>query len=290
MESVRAKIERGRHLFPAISRQVCEIYTVGVFPEYTGPGMALPRESGSPYDRSKSFPIVKKFRKLIRDGEMMVASDAADNVAQTRRPRPTSSAQKKMPDRPLSVDFRVISDLRIVNLGFDAAQRIAKLKDVPTSLPARVCKRDIGDAFRRVFIRPDLRKLLRRDLDASDVGVSTTEYETVHFPFLALPFGWVGSPIYYALMNESIIAIHADFRPSQPMWSGGELFSCFLYVEDAIWTASPLGSRKDESAKFWEYATWKILGPGAANVVKRVEEGAWVTEQAALGFLIDTIA
>ena len=248
MDPIRQRIEHYRYLYPAIASQVIEIATAGVIPEYTGPENPLPRESGLPYDRSKSLPIMKKFWKLIREGKMIVSSNAVAEEDARRQPCPTSAVQKKLPDRSLSVDFRVISDLRRVNLGFDVeqffpvvtpnivqvAQGILKLKAVFPSPPVHICKRDIDSAFHRVFIHPDLCKLLRHEFTAMDLGLTNATYETINCSFLVLPFGWIGSPFYFALMTEAIMAIHANFRPSQPRWSGSERFSCFLYVDDAI--------------------------------------------------------
>ena len=69
MEPVRRQIGYRRYLRPAISQHVVEIATTGVIPEYTATRNPLPRESGLPYYRSKSGPIVKKFRGLIREGK-----------------------------------------------------------------------------------------------------------------------------------------------------------------------------------------------------------------------------
>lgn len=198
-------------------------------------------ESGLPYDRIKSLHIVKKFRKLIREGKTMVTSDAVASTVQTRQPSPTSVLQKKLPCRSLSVDFRAISDMRRINLGFDVdrffpsvtpsivqiVQRIMKLKAVFPSLPVRICKRDIDSAFHRASVHPDLCKLLCHDLNVLDIGLATNDYQAINCAFSVLFFGRVGSPFYYALMTEAFMAIHANFRPFQPRWSGGGVSVAF---------------------------------------------------------------
>lgn len=67
MESVRKPIEQHRHVYPVIAQQVIDSATVRVIPYYSGNESPLPRESGLPYDRSKSLHILKKFWKLIRE-------------------------------------------------------------------------------------------------------------------------------------------------------------------------------------------------------------------------------
>ena len=182
MAVVRGNIARYRHIFPAIATQI-EITTVGETPEYTGPETPLTRDAGLPYDRSKSLGIVEKFRKMIRTGKMIVTSNRFADVNAAAQPCSTSVVHKRLPDRTLSADFRAISDLRRVNLGFDVeqfypvvtpmvvqiVQRIMKLKMVYPSLPLMICKRDIDSAFHKVFVRPDLRKLLCHELDVSDL-------------------------------------------------------------------------------------------------------------------------
>ena len=223
-------------------------------------GQWAKKAHGLPYDRPRSLPFVKKFRKLSREGKMMVTSNAGAEYVEGRQQRPTSVVQNKLTDSPLSVDFSVISDSRRINLGFDMEQfrrwitpaivqivrRVMKLMDPP--IPVHICRRDVDAAFHIAFAHPDLCRLVCHYLSVGDIGLDTLVYERINFAFLGFPFGWACSPDYFALMADDIMAIRANCHPSQPRWSGSERFSFYQYVDDALWAEAPLESRQTESA------------------------------------------
>ena len=70
------------------------------------------RELGISTMRYKTPEIVSKLRKYIRDGIIVVVErDVAIDCDQIVT-RPSSAAQKHLPDRALIIDYRVASGLR----------------------------------------------------------------------------------------------------------------------------------------------------------------------------------
>ena len=177
--------------------------TVGSTTEYTGAETPLPMDIGLPYDRRKSLSISTKFRRTIRAGEMMAASNRFADINATTQPSSTSVVRKRLPDRSLSSDFHSISDLRKVNLGFDVDQfyhvvtplvvqivrRIMKLKSPYPSLPVIICKRDVDAAFRKVFMNHALLKLLCREIDVDGIRMPIDLRSRINFFVSRDPFG-----------------------------------------------------------------------------------------------------
>ena len=143
-----------------------------------------------------------------------------------------------MPDRTLSVDYRIVSDLRQINLGnhkedfypvevikvSDLVQRIVKLqRQFPTS-PALMAKRDIASAFRRILLHPDLIHIFTTDIQGDKLG----RKHDLFMGHLAMPFGWVASPAYFKIHTDAITALRNHFRPGQGILSGNEKFNSFI--------------------------------------------------------------
>ena len=139
-----------------------------------------------------------------------------------------------MPGRTLSIDYRIASDLRQLNLGNDKEDcypvEIAKLADLvdrirrmqlqfPT-MPVSMTKRDIASAFRRILMRPDLIQISTTDIPGKRIG-GTSDVSMGH---LAMPFGWVASPAYFKLHTDAITDVHNHCIPPQ-VRSGRELFT-----------------------------------------------------------------
>ena len=89
---------------------------------------------------------------MIREGEILDASNKMVGQISSRQPRPTSAEQMKLPDPSISIDCRAISALRRIHLGWGAdqffpvvtpmvaqiAQRIRKLQDVYQPEPLQI--------------------------------------------------------------------------------------------------------------------------------------------------------
>ena len=85
-------------------------------------------------------------------------------------PTPATTAVEKLPDRTISADVRIISDLRLTNLLFakedyPAAHMTNKVEIAEGAVSSRrtwpqtevvCCNRDFDDAFKRVRTHPDM--------------------------------------------------------------------------------------------------------------------------------------
>lgn len=122
------------------------------------------------------------------------------------------------------------------------------LKAAYHSLPVCICKRDIEEALHMLFDRPDLCAILRREIAAEELAMETGDYTCGNSAFIELPFGWGGSPFYFALMADAISEIHSNFRPLRPRWSGMERPIGYSHFDEAIWAEVPIATRQVASA------------------------------------------
>ena len=114
---VADRIRSLHHVLPSIAPELIKISTRGVIPGYKGflpPGER--RIARYPYILEDADKIVRKLWKDVRAGimvvcEIEVAQDSGQVVSHS-----SSIARKKMPDRTLIIDYRIVSDLRHVNL------------------------------------------------------------------------------------------------------------------------------------------------------------------------------
>ena len=210
----------------------------------------------------------------------------------------SSAVRKKNPDRTLSVDYRILSDLRQINLGdpredfypvevvrlSEIISRILKLTRQFPTLPVLMTKRDIASASRRILLRPVLVQIFTTDIP----GSAFARNSDVFFGHLAMPFGWVASPAYFKLHTDAISAMHHYYRPDRCLLSGGERFSSFMYVGDCMLIECPVGNRLKASVECWEWACKQILDDDSINLEKKRIEGNWSQTATLLGFEINT--
>ena len=202
-----------------------------------------------------------------------------------------------MPGRTLSIDYRIVKDLRQINLGSDKedfypvevvrladlADRILKLQRQFPTTPVLMTRRDIESAFRRILIRPDLIHIFTTDMPGRMLGRSSD----VFMGHLAMPFGWIASPAYFKLHTDAITAAHNYFRPSQVL-GGRERFASFIYVDDCVLIECPVGNRLSACASCWEWSSQQILDDDSINDEKKKLEGQWSQRHTLLGFYVDT--
>ena len=210
----------------------------------------------------------------------------------------SSVVRKKMPDRTLSVDYRIISDLRQINMGnrkedfypvelvklSDLVSRILKLNRQFPTMPVLMANRDISSAFRGILLRPDLINIFTTDIPGEALGRKFN----VFFGHLAMPFGWGASPAYFKLHTDAITAMRNYYRPQQSLLSGMERFNSFTYVDDCMLIERPLGQRLSACASFWEWSCKQILDDDSINLEKKELEGQWAQRATLLGFEVNT--
>ena len=173
-----------RQIDPPLVAKIQDYRTRGVLPVYRGAEPSTPRVRGSPYKHRQSFDIISKIWRDIRAGRILVCSTRTvsdfDKIMRT----PSTLVAKKLPDRTLSTEMRLIADVRLINNFCDKtdypacenpslaglAQRVGLLDRNSPDTPRRVTKIDANEAFRRVATHPDCVSILRTEFPGAELG------------------------------------------------------------------------------------------------------------------------
>ena len=271
--------------------------THGITPHFRGPTPTLPIRPGLPYSENGVSDILPKFWKDAKDGRIFLVERSALNRDELFISCPTTTAEKKMPERTLSLDRRIIWKGRLGDLFMskcdyyrpeyaqidDIARKITTLSRAYHGVDILINKRDIKSAFKLVRIHPDGVKLFATEFPGRFFGLSSS---VVAF-YLVLPFGWSGSPEFFAYMASGIPKWRNAHAPIIPGKSGGYAFCSFLFADDGILIGPNLGTRCTESALCWEKGCHLTPGPDSVNQGKLEEEGNWSSEKLVLGYLLN---
>ena len=233
--------------FPAISESLVNILTSGVCPSYYGPGPAETRIKGYPYKGTQSWEIIKNLWELIAEGKMLICTSQTVGNNSAVEATPCCLIPKRNPDRTISADTRLISDLRRANLGFGKAEmypviapmiyeiieEVLKLKRKNPGLEVVTCKRGVDAAFTRIYITPDMIRLITTEFRAEDIGWN----EDLICGHLCLPFGWIGSPAFSKYLPMRWMRV---LRPLEAIMQDGQEQSHLEYGH--MWTTPCLWS------------------------------------------------
>ena len=96
--------------------QIVQIHTTGALPHLSGEPPDEPRTRGLPYDPTKTVDMAKKIWKDVREGRVLVATSHVAGGVDPVISTPTAMVQKRLRDRTLSDDYRIISDPRFTSL------------------------------------------------------------------------------------------------------------------------------------------------------------------------------
>lgn len=193
---------------PELVGQIARIREVGALPYYGGTSAGNGRASGLPYDESKTHLAASNLWRDVRKGRVLVAHDDAISAETPIIPTPTATVAKKLPDRAISTDVRIISDLRLANLFCDRenyqeihlsdideiASRDITIKRTWPNAQVVCCKRDIDAASNRVRTRRDMRVLLRAEFSGRYFEIDGN----ILFSHIAIPFRWRCMPAYFS--------------------------------------------------------------------------------------------
>ena len=287
-----------KDLFPVQYPAVVGILDQGVRAVYNrGVGFS-PRVRGLPYNTASTDLIAENFWKDIRAQRLFVCSTLSITLDTPIEATPTTTVEKKNPDRSISHDRRVIAGLRRVNVGFDISQfypvRVPSVESIARLLASltvllpgfdiEMTKRDIASAFRLLRLHPALALVMCTELPGGELG---QVHDVVVF-YLVMPFGWNGSPANFAVFGDSISLIHAQFGMGRPDWFLPIPFLSRLYVDDGLLFDIKNAIRQLANTTTWEAITVGVLGDEAINQDKLDEEGDWSHTHTMLGFDIDS--
>ena len=99
---------------PELIDQAMDYRNRGVIPVYRGGQPPTPRARGFPYKPKQSLEIMEKLWKDVRLGRMLVCTTRTISEYDQLVCTPSTLATKKLPDRTLSTDMGLISDVRLV--------------------------------------------------------------------------------------------------------------------------------------------------------------------------------
>lgn len=176
----------------------------------------------------------------------------SDGVGET----PSGPAPARNPDRTLSSDCRLISDLRRAALGFrkevaypslaptvyDLIGEILQLKRQNRRANAIPCKRGIDGALSRLLLNRGMGKLITTDFREED----TLPPDDVVVRNLRYPCGRFGRNAPFCLITNAIGRKFRRFGGGRPQRTGYQAFDVCAYVEDAAFIELDLPSRMSE--------------------------------------------
>ena len=207
---------------------------------------------------------------------------------------PTTTAVKKLPDRTVSTDVRIISDLRLPNLYCDKnsyppvyladiseiAERAVTLKRTWPNIDVVCCKRDIDAAFKRARTHPDMCVMLCAEFRGEHFALDGN----IYFMYLTLPFGWGGSPAYFSCIGHGITLARRNFPPTNKIRDGHQDLPSLLFADDAIFIETRVGMRPEVCVSCRGSICRRLLGDDSPNEDKLMEEGDWKSTHILLGY------
>ena len=258
MRSIAVLSHNARELLsdePVLGEEIARLHELGALPHYGGPSPGAWRVSGLPYDESKTTLMVSKLWKEVRKGRVLVVHAGAIPVDMPLIPTPTTTVVKKLPDRTISTDVRIISDSRMANMFRDktdypeiyltdnseVATRAITTKRTWPNVKVVCCKRDIDSAFKRARTHPDMCALLRAEFSGRFFDMAGN----IYFLYLALPFGWRGSPAYFSSVGRGISVARKNPPLPNKLRGGPHDMRSLLFVDDAIFIEPLVGERPE---------------------------------------------
>ena len=191
---------------------------------------------------------------------------------------PSTLAPKRLPDRTLSSDKRLIAGMRKVNnytskLDYrlmtvpsiqSLAKKVALLKRRFPGQRLVCAKRDIDSAFPRLNLHPDAVVMMNTELKGEELGL---EQDPIIF-YPVLPFGWDGSPGVFSMASDFVKDVVSGYRPSTPNWESSLDFAIDVFVEDIMIIEPVIGRRPEMVAASSEWAAQLTLGEDAVSETK----------------------
>ena len=184
MFHVVGRIHHHQHLFPEIAPQLIEISSSDCLPGYKCPYPPDIRISRYPYVQDAAEKSFGKIRNGAWAGCIVVCATGISKHIGRAISHSSSVVRKKMSDMTSGVDYRIVADLRQINLGngeeefypadvvklSDIIARAIKLQRQFPIIPVLMGRRDISSDFRRIWHLPDLIHIFTNDIPGDAFG------------------------------------------------------------------------------------------------------------------------
>ena len=293
-------MEEKAYLSPERADAAHEAIPIGIIPPFGEIVTAEMRRKRFPHEKKRTKLTMESMWSDLEQGCMMMCRTSSIGDDGRVDPTPTGMVVKKNPDRTLSGKMRMISDLRGVNITTNSRRmyrmtaptiqklrgEIERLKRAFPGAHIKMTKRDISRAFKWLLLRPDMASVLMREFENEASSTSADFYAS----FLALPFGFVGSPGYFCMLTDIVQAMRRSFAPSDQTWNSNFPYEAEMFVIDAMFIEPDIGSRLVESVSGWKWACVLMLGEESLGRTKLDIEGTWESRQPMIGFGRDTEA
>ena len=148
-------------------------------------------------------------------------------------------------------------------------------------VPLKVTERAVASAFRLLRLHPALSLVMVTEFPPTHMQLGRDLVSS----YLAIPFGWNGSPARCARFGDAITMARMKCGLSPP---NANLmlhsFRSVLYFDDGIFVEANVPGRLFATTQRWGHLTTGVLGREDINLDKLGEEGKWGSQQILLGF------
>ena len=282
----------------AYARQVA---IEGVPARFSGP--TPERVTSKPHASAKDH-LPEAAKQLWKDGSkgrVLLCSGLSPELMRGVISVPLARVPKMNPDRTVSESGRIVWDARFPNQG------CAK-EDHPPALQPRhrevarllawwayrlpgirllLAKKDVAEAFKWLWVLLKDVGMFAADLPGEPFGLGSDIWTAI---YTCLTFGWSGSPGEFMIFAWVIKQLHSAFTPECAAWNDTVPFFSFFLMDDQVLIEPDIGLRPFISLALSREAITTVMGPGAINEEKDLEEGTMETQKIIWGLRYDTEA
>ena len=281
---------------PELMEDICELHRLGAIPKFRGPSPGGFRVRGLPRNPSEQNFMIAKLWKYVEAGKMFVCTPEPIGKDEEYLCSPSTTVAKKLPDRTISADKRLILDVRRVNLRFpksdywamitpsidNLAIRFRRLRAGLPGIPILGAKRDIDAAFARCRLHPDSSVMF-----GAEFQLSSDPADVVIFFYLVPPFGFSGSSGIFGRLVQGVQFPHRSFSPSNTLWGDSTPLRADVFVDDGMFLEAKIGQRTELPTNVWGTGSDLVLGAGSISKKKLLPGGTWGKKLVLLGYMVD---
>lgn len=147
-------------------------------------------------------------------------------------------------------------------------------------IPILGTKRDIDAAFTRRRLHPDSVVMF-----GTEIQLSSDPTDVVILSYIALPYGFTGSPGIFGRLMQGAKLYHRLFSPDNPLLGATTPLSDEVFSVDGMSLGAQIGHRAELPTGVWETGADLFLGVGAISKRNLLSEGTWGHELVFLGYL-----